>query len=94
MTGRGCPNLPHEALHLHTNRHGEPIKTMHKKAEDHQDKPKEMWKRHNIMEDRELNAQWLLHCILRTIYEGAKENRPADAPPVSTTRCADFRVTL
>ena len=29
MTGWGCPNLPNEALglRLHTNRHGEPIKT-------------------------------------------------------------------
>jgi len=29
---------------------------MHKKAEDHQDKLKEMQKRHNIMVDRELNS--------------------------------------
>lgn len=79
MTGRGCPNFPHEALglHLHTNPHGEPIKTMHKKAEDHQDKLKEMQKRHNIIVDRKLDS----YCTVSYgyIYEGAKENRPADA---------------
>ena len=65
---------------------------MHKKAEDHQDKLKEMQKRHNIMVDRELNS----YCTVSygQIYEGAKENKPTDAQPVSTTRCADFINTL
>jgi len=65
---------------------------MHNKAEVHQDKLKEMQKRHNIMVGREFNS----YCTVSygQICEGAKENRPANAPPISTTRSADFSNSL
>ena len=54
---------------------------MHKKAEDHQDKLKEMQKRHNIMVDRELNS----YCTISygQIYEGAKAKSMVSLPRMS-----------
>ena len=72
------------------HRQSEPIKNDAQQVEVHEDKLKDVLKWYNMMADGEFDRFTYCDVTYGQFYVGAlKDYKPADAPPVNTTRPAD-----